>query len=230
MAIPRTFHPCAFHFKTTNIRRVGNILDGGSSIDGTSNETETDGGGYLLADFSDGFTNTKQTGNAWRALTDMDAGEKVIVMLCAERRFQPVGAVQKVTHDDSTPFDDGTLYTSPGAQYETTADAALRATSLTISGASELALIGGELFSIQHPNWGWRAYRVRSVDPQDDGLILITFRTPLREAVTAGTPLEFDTPRCQMALAAKVDNTTDLGRTGTCAISFKEDMSPPPAS
>jgi hypothetical protein len=221
----RTFHPCAFSFRTTNIRRVGNIADDGGSISGYTDEIETDGGGYWLADFSDGFTRDKITGNAWRAITDLDAGEKMIVLGCAERRFQPVGALQTVTHDDATPFDDGTLYTSPGAQYAATADAALRATSMQYAGASELGLIGGELFSVQHPNWGWRWYRIRGVD--DD---TIYFRTPLREAVTAGTALEFDTPRCQMVLAAKVDNTLNLGRTGTCAISFKEDMSPPPAS
>lgn len=222
MAVLRTFHPCAFRFQTTDIRRVGDITDGGTALDGTSEQIEADGGGYWQADFSDGSTRTKEQGNAWRALTDLDAGEKIILLGCSERRFQPVGPRQTVPHDDQTPFDDGMLYTSPGAQYATTADAALRATSLLISGASELALIGGELFSILHPNWGWRWYRIRQIDGN-----AIYFRTPLREAVTAGTALEFDTPRCQMILAQKVSNKTSLGRYTSCAISLREDMSPP---
>lgn len=229
MVALRTFHPCAFRFKTTNIRRVGNIADDGGSISGYTDEIETDGGGYWLADFSGGYTNSKATGNAWRALTDLDAGEKMIVMGCAERRFQPVGALQRVTHDDATPFSDGTLYVSPGAKYTATADAALRATNLFLQGDSELGLIGGELMSFLHPNWGWRWYRIRSVITGDGGYH-VNFRTPLREAITSGTPAEFDTPRCQMVLAAKVDNTLNLGRTGTCDISFREDMSPPSTS
>jgi len=218
----RTFHPCAFQFKTTDIRRVGNVLDGGTALDGTSDQTETDGGGYLQADFTNGFTRDKAGGNAWRAINDMDAGEPIIVLLCAERLFQPVGGLRKVPHSDATPFSDDTLYASGGADYETAAPAALRATTLQITGASELPLIGGELFSILHPNWGWRAYRIRSVEGGT-----ITFRPPLREAVAAGTALEFDTPRCQMRRVGAASNQTSNGRFTSCAISFAEDMRPP---
>ena len=218
----RTFHPCAFNFRTTNIRRVGNVTDGGTALSGVGTQIETDGGGYLQVDFSNGFTRDKATGNAWRALSDADAGEALIVLLCAERLFQPVGALQRVPHSDSTPFGDGTLYDSPGDSYTAAAAAALRATSLQISGASQLGLIGGELFSINHPTWGWRAYRVRGIDGST-----IYFRSPLREAVAAGTPLDFDTPRCQMRFASAVSNETDSGRFTNCAVSFVEDMRKP---
>jgi hypothetical protein len=218
----RTFHPCAFNFQKTNIRRVGNVADGGTSLSGITQEIETDGGGFLQADFSDGFTLDKTAGNAWRALSDADAGEAFVVLLCAERLFQPVGALATVPHSDVTPFGDATLYTSPGADYTTTAAAALRATSIQITGASELSLIGGELFSVDHPTWGWRAYRVRSIDGDT-----ISFRPPLREAVPAGTELEFDTPRCQMRFVSAVGNDTDIGRYGNCAVGFVEDMRKP---
>jgi hypothetical protein len=219
----RTLHLCQFGFRTTNIRRVGHVLDGGTALSGIIDQVEPDGGGYLQADFSNGTARTKVAGNAWRVISDADAGEAFIVLLCAERRFQPVGAVATVTHSDDTPFDDDTPYESGSADYETTVDAALRATTLQISGTSTTPLIGGELFSIQHANWGWRAYRVRSIDGDT-----ITFRPPLREAVAAGTALEFDTPRCQMMLTgATADNTTDMGRFTSCAASFTEDMRPP---
>lgn len=218
----RTLHLCQFGFRTTNIRRVGHVLDGGTALSGVTDPIEPDGGGYLQADFSNGTARTKTAGNAWRVISDADAGDPFIVLLCAERRFQPVGAVATVAHSDDTTFDDDTLYESGGADYETTADATLRATSLSISGTSTSPLIGGELFSIQHENWGWRAYRVRSVDGDT-----ITFRPPLREAVAAGTALEFDTPRCQMMLTGTTDNSTDSGRFTSCAASFIEDMRPP---
>jgi hypothetical protein len=47
--------------------------------------------------------------------------------------------------------------------------------------------------------------------------------------VAADTYLEFDTPRCQMRPAQKVDNPTEQGAFTTCAISFVEDMRKPPA-
>lgn len=218
----RTIHLCQFRFRTVNIRRVGHVVDGGTSLSGLTDEQEIDGGGYFQGDFSNGSTNTKTAGNAWRVLSDADAGEPFNVVLCAERRFQPVGPSILVPHSDDTSFDDDSEYVSGGADYATTADAALRATSLSMSGTSEKPIIGGELFSIQHPTWGWRVYRIRSVDGAN-----ISFRPPLREAVPAGTQLEFDTPRCQMVVQGTPDNTTDTGRSTTCAISFVEDMRPP---
>lgn len=218
----RTLHLCQFGFNKTNIRRVGHVIDGGTSISGITDQTEADGGGYLQADFSEGMARDKAAGNSWRVISDADAGDAFIVLLCAERRFQPVGAIATVAHSDDTTFDDDTLYTSGDADYSTTADAALRATTLAITGISGSPLIGGELFSIEHANWGWRAYRVRSVDGDT-----ITFRPPLREAVPTGTALEFDTPRCQMQITGSVDNPTENGRFTSCAVSFVEDMRPP---
>lgn len=218
----RTLHLCQFGFNKTDIRRVGHVIDGGTAISGITDQTEADGGGYLQADFTEGMTRNKAAGNSWRVISDADAGDAFVVLLCAERRFQPVGAISTVTHSDDTPFDDDTPYVSSDADYSTTADAALRATSMTITGTSASPLIGGELFSIQHEHWGWRAYRVRSVDGDT-----ITFRPPLREAVPAGTALEFDVPRCQMQISGATSNSTENGRFTACAVSFVEDMRPP---
>ena len=220
----RTFHPCGFNFRTSNIRRIGNVLDGGTSLSGVADSIESDGGGFITADFSNGSTRDKMAGNAWRALTDADAGDAFVVLLCAERLFQPVGAVGIVNHSDGTPFSDGEAYRGSGAAFVAAADAPLRATSLTITGTSQSLLIGGELFSVEHPTWGWRAYRVRSVDGN-----AITFRPPLREALTAGTALEFDMPRCQMRIGQAVGSETDQGRYTSCAVTFREDMRKPAA-
>ncbi len=218
----RTVHLCQFGFRTVDLRRVGHVVDGGTALSGITDTTETDGGGYLQGDFSNGTARTKQAGNAWRVLSDADAGDAFIVLLCAERRFQPVGAIATVTHSDDTSFDDDTLYESGSTSFTATAGAGLRATTLHITGTSPTPLIGGELFSVQHENWGWRSYRIRSVDGDT-----ITFRPPLREAIAAGTALEFDTPRCQMVIQGQTSNSTDTGRFTSCTVSFVEDMRPP---
>ena len=225
MALP-TIHPCVFNFHTTNIRRIGNVIDGGTSLSGFSDSIETDGGGYLAADFSNGSTRTADATKEWRVLSDYTVSERLIVMLCAERIVQPVNGIIRPHYHRPSAFGDVPI-ASPGAAYVVSNAAALRATSMVIRGASERALQGGELFAIQHPNWGWRAYRIRTAAQQADGTILIEFRTPLREAVAAGTTLEFDAPRCQMRKAAQTDNTMTDGRLGQCAVTFREDMAPP---
>jgi hypothetical protein len=83
-------------------------------------------------------------------------------------------------------------------------------------------LIGGELFSVEHAAWGWRVYRITRIDGD-----VITFRPPLREAMAAGAALEFDTPRCQMRLAASTSNLTNMGRFTACSLSMVEDMRKP---
>lgn len=224
----RTFHPCSFNFGSTNIRRVGNVIDGGTSLSGLNDLIEADGGGYIAADFTNGFTRDASDGKAWRAQTDaMDSGATpVVVLLCAEKNFQPVnGRPATSPHEWNKPIADDAP--DKGAAYTASANAALRATTLAITGNSERPITGGELFSINHLTWGWRAYRIDPDGLKEDGTI--GFRPPLREAVTAATPLEFDTPRCVMRLAQKTDNPTDNGTLTTCSISFVEHMRKPPA-
>jgi hypothetical protein len=219
----RTLHLCQFNFLDKDFRRVGNVVDGGTSLSGFNDKIETDGGGYWQLDCTNGKTLDRQQGLAWRAITEaLDGGATAVNVYICERLFQPVGALTTVPHSDGAPFSDGSEYVSSGADYTATADAALRATSITIDGISEKPLIGGELFSIQHPNWGWRAYRIIGIDGDT-----ITFRPPLREAIEAGTPLEFDSPRCQMRLAAATSNPTNIGKYTSCSISLVEDMRKP---
>ncbi len=225
MATP-VFHPCQFQFKDIDLRRVGNVTTGGTSLSGVEDPIESDGGGYWRFDGTNGNTRTREAGLSWRALTEaMDGGaQAVIVLLCSERLYQPVGDGVTVSHSDSSLFNDHTGYQSSGATFVASAPAALRATSMQIQGASEKPLMGGELFSAEHPTWGWRVYRIIRIT--GDGQI--DFRPPLREAVTTDTPLEFDTPRCKMRLASPTSNPTNIGRFTSASISFVEDMRKPP--
>jgi hypothetical protein len=70
---------------------------------------------------------------------------------------------------------------------------------ITLNYAGEL--IGGESFSIAHDTMDWRLYEIATVDMTSSTTATITFNPPLREAIEAGTPLEFDRPRCRMRLA-----------------------------
>lgn len=215
----RTLHPCQFNFQDQDIRRVGSTADGGTSLSGIKDDIETSGGGYWMAEFTNGRTRTREQGLAWRALADsLDGGAAGIIILFCERLFAPVNDTVRAPLED---HDRAALPSSSGASYTATA-AALRATTLTIAGDSEKALLGGEVFGIEHPNWGWRAYRIIEIDGAE-----ITIRPPLREAIGAATVLDFDNPRCQMRLAQPVSNSTSQGRYISCTLALVEDMRKP---
>lgn len=218
----RTFHPCGFGFTTSNIRILGASVSGGKSLSGFEDVVEADGGGYRAADLSNGSARTREQNLAIRAFVDeVGTTQAFIALLCVEKHFQPVlGRPALSMRGWNQPIADEAP--DKGAAYIAAASTPLRATTMPIAGTSEIALVGGELFSIEHPTWGWRVYRVTSFDGTN-----ITFRTPLREAITAGTPLEFDVPRCQMKLAQAPDLSTDQGLRTSLALSLVEDMSKP---
>lgn len=217
----RTLHPCQFAFADQDIRRVGQTTDGGTSLSGIKDDIESTGGGYWMAEFTNGRTRTREQGLAWRALVDsLDGGAAAINVLFCERLFAPINDTVRAPLEDHDP---AALPNSFGASY-TAAGAALRATTLTITGDSERALIGGEVFGVDHPTWGWRAYRIIEKDGAQ-----ITIRPPLREAIAGGTVLDFDNPRCQMKLAQAASNPTSQGRYTSCNLSLIEDMRKPAA-
>ena len=104
-----------------------------------------------------------------------------------------------VPHDDDSFHDDGAGYAGWIADVTLAADAALRATSITVTVGYAPTLQPGQLFSVDHAVKGPRWYQVRTWDADTNTL---TFRPPLREAATSGDRLEFDRPTCRMRLAS----------------------------
>jgi hypothetical protein len=221
MATP-VFFPCRFNFDNQDIRRVGSVASGGTSLSDIDDPIETDGGGFWQADFSDGETIERDDTLAWRAINAaMDNGASAVIVEFCDRLHQPVGGEMGVA-GSLDQFGDGRDYGEPGAFARSGSASPLRATSLTLAIASERPLIGGERFTIVHPNWGERAYEVVTVNGN-----AITFRPPLREAIAHGTPLDFDNPRCKMRRISAASNALNIGRYGQCSISFAEDMRKP---
>lgn len=210
----RHFHPCQFSFDDQDIRREGMTTSGGRSLSGYEDVIRTDGGGFIVAEFTNGETWEREDTLAWRAVTDsMDGGAIPVVVHFCDRLHQPIGDAYTVP---------GTIYATKGAQASATTAAALRATSMHLTIVSEKPLIGGEWFTIVHPTWGERAYRI--IEVQGD---TIQFRPPLREVIAAGTPLDFDDPRCRMRLSGAPSNATNIGRFQAVSARFVEDMRTP---
>ncbi|WP_416192952.1 hypothetical protein [Nitrobacter sp. TKz-YC01] len=182
----------------------------GQSAQGAFPRVTTSGGGLWKCEYGSINLRTPDHVRAWRALEVLcDGGSApIIVPMCDKRHFpapivdgKPLYAIGAVPHSDGALFDDGAGYAQNIVDASVLLDAPLRAVSLALSFAAGGPLRGGEFFSIEHPTQGWHLYEVGTVDDQGGGNSVITFRPPLREAVTAGMYLEFDRPRCVMMLA-----------------------------
>lgn len=174
----------------TEIWRLrGVAISGGVSVGGSSQLSRTDGGGLWSCEQTGiEIWTTEQLLAASALDMQLEGGASAIVVPCFSWPLRPVPA--------------GVDWSVSVAL---TADAALRATTLTIVIATGAPLVGGEPFSITGPVHGKRLYRVHSADPAVtvDGVTTqtIRIRPPLREAVTAGTALDFEKPGCVMRLA-----------------------------
>lgn len=188
------FPTALFGFKSQDVNIERQTLSGGRAISGAQDVVSTDGGGRVYAEFGEGDLIDRDKVLAWRALiTMLEEGVTEMVVPFCDIRHQPFGGEHTATYGDGSVHSDGTPFSGGGPFGETTAPAALRATTLQFNGAFSQPLIGGEWFTIEHIAKGPRAYRVRTVAGD-----VLTFRPPLREAITAGTRLDFANPRCRM--------------------------------
>jgi hypothetical protein len=147
----------------------------------------------------------------------------ILIPLCRGDQPVPDGAVEAglygtVPHDDGTPFDDGSEYAGTVIDVVAASNAALRAVSMTVTVNYAGDIESGQNFSI-----GERLYRVRTFDPETNEL---TFRPPLREAVSIGDQLEFDNPigRFRLASDAEMDLELQMRRNASPTVNLIEDV------
>jgi hypothetical protein len=144
---------------------------------------------------------------AFRGIAALLEGRLNPILIPVCRAYQPVpdgGVYEELPHSDETYFEDDTGHEGSVIDVVAAADAAVRATSMTVT-----VNVAGEIQSGQHFSCGERLYRVRTFD-EDTGAL--TFRPLLREAVTAGDRLNFDNPVGRFRLAG--DHEMDLELAG----------------
>lgn len=217
-----SFPTCLFSFASREIMVVQNVISGGTALNGDETVIATDGGGRWQGSYQGAPLNRRDRVLAWRATrANMEGGLRPFIFPICDARHQPLVRKQGgVPHSDGTPFDDTTLYEGGGGNSIALSDTPLRATSMFIdTTVLERELVGGERFSIDHPTWRHRLYEVKKVEGNR-----IEFRPPLREAVTAGTEIEFRDPKCVMRLTSDMSAPLDGPRWATGSISLIEDM------
>lgn len=195
-----------------------------SSVSGFGQVVSSDAGIWKIT-FGGLVIRNRQHVLAHRAIATLLEGRlnPILVPLC--RGYQPVpdgavadGLYDEVPHDDNTFFDDESGYVGTVIDVVAAGNAAARAVSMNVT-----VNYAGDIEAGQHFSIGERLYKVRTFDADTSAL---TFRPPLREAVTAGARLEFDNPICRVRLAG--DDAMDLdlaGRKfGNPTVNFIEDL------
>lgn len=178
-----------------NWRLSSVTANGGQTVGGVSRLSRLDGGGLWVGEQSFFFHTVEQIRVARALEALMDGGATPMIAFSFEEPFSPRPTGERVGFSDGASFEDGSLFAGAGFALTVSGDAALRSTTLTVTGAST-SLLGGERFSIIHPNMGRRRYTVGRVDGDT-----LTIRPPLREAVTAGSELDFNKVGCPCRLA-----------------------------
>lgn len=185
-------------------------LAGPSSVSGVSQVSASDAG-IWKATFAD-IIIKRGTASilAFRAIANLLEGRMHPILVprcCAYQPFDPdwKDLLNRVPHSDTSPFSDGGLYRSRAIDIRLTSNIPLRGTTANIAIVAAGQLQPGQDFSV-----GERMYRIRTVQVTGANTATITFRPPAREAVSAGTEMEFDRPVCRMRLATDAEMDLDL--------------------
>lgn len=194
---------CLFPAKEPRWFLKANAIDGGVSTAGFPARARTDGGGYWVCEMRGIDLVTPQqirSARAWEVM--LDGGFNTVLVPTFEPQFAPtppgMSLPAPVDHAGGVPFSSGVGYVGGVIDASAAGSAVRRATAMDIRMTVGSALLGGEVFSIDHPTWGSRRYVVGQVGEATGDVYPTEFRPPLREDVPEDAALNFDTPGCVM--------------------------------
>ena len=182
---------------------VGGVISGSSRTAGISQFDDFSSGPIWRASISDLQLLGAEDVLLWRAIRRIaDGGSGQLIVHRNEIPFAPY---PQGLSTYSVPYSDGSHY-SDGSQHYQPVITAYTVTNFVFAGLKQLRfdllqggpLVGGEVFSIDHPVEGWRMYEISDYSQLTATEYLITIEPPLRGNTPIGTPLEFDQPRCVM--------------------------------
>jgi len=181
--------------------------------------------GFWRASFGSVVVTTRERVLTWRAISAKLQGRlfPILVPYCALYQPFPAGVARGgvVPHSDGAYFSDGTGYLSGSINVYLNDDRPQRAVSGTITVDVSDVIQPGHVFS-----FGERLYEVGDVEYLSETVAEITWKPPLRDAVSAGTELNFDAPVCRMRLVSdgEMQLQLDMNRRGFPTVNFVEDL------
>jgi len=214
-----------FPFKSKEFDIAMATISGGTSLSGVEDVIATDGGGHWYADLGNADLYSRDRVMLWRAFkAALHGGVDAFIFPVCDIRHQPSRGRLLAPHSDGAGFSDETLYENGDCGAETTVDLPLRSTQATISMALGKPLIGGERFTINHPDHRARCYQIGQIFEQTETGARFQFHPPLREAVSAGTEVDFNDPRCVMRINGNMSAPLAGPRWATGSVSLVEDF------
>lgn len=187
---------------------LGSSISGGRNGQGESQTIEMSGGGLLTATYTDcKSTEPEQYEYVNWLGARLNGGFRYVNVPIITDWYGPfpnvnnlpAPVIKGIPHSDGAYFSDTSGYSQASVYGEITAAANLNAgiVKMRVYGLSR-PLRWSDWFSIYHPVKGWRAYRyweVLDVTSDANPVYTLALSPPLREAVTAGTRVEFARPR-----------------------------------
>lgn len=217
--MPLTFPAHLFNPASVKMTRVGQVVTSPGTISGVVQALRTDGGGLWSINYGDMILRTLDQVRAWRAWEGELAGGAGIVNLpVLDLRYAPRplqgGKLSRAgeLHNGSTLdpyFPEVVGYGSP-IVVATINAAILRATAVTINVSQGARVVGGQTFEVNHPTKGKRVYQTGQILSENGQSRTIRIWPPLREAITAATPINFDWPCLTCRLVPDSDISPDI--------------------
>jgi len=220
------FPSCFFGIYAKDVDIMTSRISGGKSLSGIEDTIATDGGGRWYANADSVALHKREKIMGWRAFVSATGGgvDPFIFPIC-DARHQPVQGKTRVPHSDGTSFDDDTLYSQGDCSVFIAENAPLRATTIKVTIQSlGRPLIGGERFTIVHETWRERAYQIGQITDLTATSATLQFHTPLREAVTAGTPVDFNNPRFVARVEGQMSAPMSNPKFASGSVALVEDM------
>lgn len=195
---------------------VGAGIDGGRNGVGEGQSIEMSGGGIVTASLQDCKIVSKEQMRYINKLgARLNGGFRYMVVPIPTDWFGPFPTggnipmpfIKPIPHSDGSLFSDGSGYSQASVWGEVIADAALNAGQVSIRIYGATRDIDGDWFAIRHDTKGWRAYRDWDATKVGTGIETIggdaiefadfqlSIQPPLRQAITAGTRVEYARPR-----------------------------------
>lgn len=204
------FPTALFNFPDSTPHLVRRIVKGPPSLSGLEQALNSAAAGRWFFDLSNAALIRDDQVLEWRALEAL-IGDNVTPFwypIC-DRRHQPLLARVDDTPQVSAAF---------------TADAALNATSVSVTLTAPKPIVRGMHFSVQHATQDWRLYRIANIISGEgsSGAFTFNIRPWLREAVTADMALDFDNPRFLARITGDMALPVNLGRFGKAAVGVVE--------
>lgn len=231
--MPLTFPVHLFNPSGIRVGLVGRATQSPPSLSGVGQVLRTDGGGYWVMQYSGVSLITPDSMRAWRAWeAHSDGGATRIIAPAPDLYLSPRPLQGKklarpsglVNQSDDEYFPEAVAFATPFI-LATASAAALRATQVTITVTQGSRVKGGQLFSINHSVSGRRMYETGRVLSQSGQTATVEIRPPLRQAIGANTPVDFDWPGFEAIVTPDSNITADIqiGRyANDLSITFRE--------